>query len=224
MYNQKLAQIIDHTLLKPEATQIQIEKLCEEAITYQFAAVCVNPTWVSLVAQKLTNSNVKTCTVIGFPLGASTTKTKLFEATDALEAGATELDLVLNLGALKSLKYNLVQDEIQAFVELAHPQAIVKIIIETCLLSESEKIKACELSVAAGADFVKTSTGFSSGGATIADVSLLRNCVGNNALVKASGGIRDYATATAMITAGADRLGTSASVAIIHHLGSSSQY
>ncbi len=224
MYNQKLAQIIDHTLLKPEATQIQIEKLCEEALTYQFAAVCVNPTWVSLVAQKLTNSNVKTCTVIGFPLGASTTKTKLFEATDALEAGATELDLVLNLGALKSLKYNLVQDEIQAFVELAHPQAIVKIIIETCLLSESEKIKTCELSVAAGADFVKTSTGFSSGGATIADVSLLRNCVGNNALVKASGGIRDYATATAMVAAGADRLGTSASVAIIHHLGSSSQY
>lgn len=217
MYDQKLAKIIDHTLLKPEATQVQIEKICEEASTYQFASVCINPCWVSLVANKLDNSTIKTCTVIGFPLGATTTAAKISEAKIALNDGATELDLVINVGALKSLQYDLIKEEIQALVQLAHPQAIVKVILETCLLTDSEKIKVCQLCIESKADFVKTSTGFNSGGATIADVTLMRQCVGNKALIKASGGIRDYATAQAMIEAGANRLGTSASVSIIHH-------
>lgn len=184
------ASMIDHTLLKAEATKEQIEKLCAEAKEFGFASVCVNPTWVKYCSELLQDSNVLVCTVIGFPLGANTTAVKVFEAKDAIANGAQEVDMVINIGALKDQNFELVQADIAAVVEAAKGSAIVKVIIETCLLTEEEKVKACELSVAAGADFVKTSTGFSTGGATAEDIALMRKTVGPELGVKASGGVR----------------------------------
>ncbi|HYF04117.1 MAG TPA: deoxyribose-phosphate aldolase [Patescibacteria group bacterium] len=212
----KIAHIIDHTLLKPDATQQQIEVLCQEALENEFASVCVLPYYVPLCSQILQNSLVKVCTVIGFPLGATLTEAKIAEAHSVLKNGAQELDMVLNIGALKNGSFLYVQNEIDALAKKAHENgAILKVIIETCLLSEEEKLKACELVTNAGADFIKTSTGFSTGGATIEDVVLLKNHVGQNVRVKASGGIRDLKAAAAMIEAGAERLGTSSGVKIV---------
>jgi len=210
-----IASMIDHTLLKPEATEEQIKKLCHEAKRYGFASVCVNPCYVSLAAKELAGSPIKVCTVIGFPLGATTTEAKVSEAREAVKNGATEVDMVLNIGALKSGKVEYIRDEIKYVVESVKPTALVKVILETCLLTEDEKVKACTIAKEAGADFVKTSTGFGGGGATVEDVRLMRRIVGTEMGVKASGGIRDHETAIKMIKAGASRLGTSASVAIL---------
>ena len=210
----KLNKYIDHTILKPETTQEQVEKILSEAKEYDFASVCVNPTWVSLAAESLKDSDVKVCTVIGFPLGANTSAVKAFETKDAIANGADEIDMVINIGALKSGDYQLVEDDIRAVVE-ASEEKLVKVIIEACLLTEQEKVKACQLSVAAGADYVKTSTGFSTHGATVADVTLMRQTVGPNIGVKAAGGARSFADAQAFIKAGATRIGTSAGVAIV---------
>lgn len=210
-----LARFIDHTLLKPDATEEKIAKLCSEAMENDFYSVCINPCWVPLAAGLLNGTSVKVCTVIGFPLGAATTRTKAFEAEEAIAQGANEVDMVLNVGALKSGNYDLVLNDIQAVVKTAHERAIVKVILETGLLNETEKTKACELSVAAGAHFVKTSTGFGPGGATTEDISLMRRVVGPVIGVKASGGVRDYDTAIAMINAGATRIGTSSGIQII---------
>lgn len=207
-------KFIDHTLLKPESTQEQIKKLLSEAKQYDFASVCVNPTWVKFSAEELKDSDVKVCTVVGFPLGANTPEVKAFETANAIENGADEIDMVLNIGALKSGQLQLVEDDIKAVVEAANDK-LVKVIIEACLLTEEEKITACELSVKAGADFVKTSTGFSTGGATVPDVALMRKTVGPDIGVKAAGGARSLADAEAFIEAGATRLGTSSGVAII---------
>ncbi|HEY6351126.1 MAG TPA: deoxyribose-phosphate aldolase [Candidatus Angelobacter sp.] len=216
---QQLAASIDHTLFKPEADHHQIIKLAEEAVSFGFAAVCVNPCWISLVASIVHGTPVKVATTVGFPLGANHTSVKRFEAVEAIRMGAQELDMVMNIGALKSGNRTLVQDELQTLVEVAHDSgAILKVILETPLLSLEEKILSCQLSLAAKADFVKTSTGFA-GGATEEDVVLLRGVVGNQAGVKASGGIRTAATASAMLDAGADRIGTSTSLAIIKELG-----
>lgn len=206
---------IDHTLLKPEATQSQIDTLLAEAKEYTFASVCVNPTWVAYAAAALKDSPVKVCTVIGFPLGANTTAVKVFEAKDAIANGADEIDMVINIGQLKSAQFDQVKADIQAVVE-ASGDKLVKVIIETCLLTEDEKVKACQLAVEAGADFVKTSTGFSTGGATVADVALMRKTVGDTVGVKASGGARSYEDAVAFIEAGATRIGASAGVAIVN--------
>lgn len=206
---------IDHTLLKPESTQEQIAKLVSEAKEYDFASVCVNPTWVSYCANELSGTDVKVCTVIGFPLGATTSATKAFEAKEAIENGASEVDMVINIGLLKSGQYQAVEDDIRAVVE-ASGDKLVKVIIEACLLTDEEKVKACELSVSAGADFVKTSTGFSIHGATVEDVALMRKTVGDKVGVKAAGGARSFADAEAFIAAGATRIGTSAGVAIVN--------
>ncbi|MBF7093824.1 deoxyribose-phosphate aldolase [Streptococcus sp. HF-1907] len=206
---------IDHTLLKPESTQEQIAKLVSEAKEYDFASVCVNPTWVSYCANELSGTDVKVCTVIGFPLGATTSATKAFEAKEAIENGASEVDMVINIGLLKSGQYQVVEDDIRAVVE-ASGDKLVKVIIEACLLTNEEKVKACELSVSAGADFVKTSTGFSIHGATVEDVALMRKTVGDKVGVKAAGGARSLADAEAFIAAGATRIGTSAGVAIVN--------
>lgn len=205
---------IDHTLLKPESTQEQIDILISEAIEYDFASVCVNPTWVAHSAQALKDTTVNVCTVIGFPLGANTSAVKAFETKDAIANGADEIDMVLNIGALKSGNYQLVEDDIRAVVE-ASGDKLVKVIIEACLLTDQEKVKACQLSVAAGADYVKTSTGFSLHGATVEDVALMRQTVGPDIGVKASGGARSLADAKNFIDAGATRIGTSAGVAIV---------
>jgi deoxyribose-phosphate aldolase len=207
--------MIDHTLLKADATKEMIEKLCREAMEYQFKAVCINPTYVEYCTHLLKDSDVKVATVIGFPLGASTKEAKAFETSDAINKGAEEIDMVINIGALKDRDYKKVKDEIEAVVDAAKSKAIVKVIIETCLLTEEEKIKACELSMEAGANFVKTSTGFSTGGATIEDVKLMKSVVGDSLEVKASGGIRDLQTAKNMIDAGATRLGTSSGINIV---------
>jgi deoxyribose-phosphate aldolase len=214
-YDQNLARMIDHTLLKPEATADQVRKLCQEALTYNFASVCVNPTWVALAAELLKDSPVKVCTVIGFPLGATTPEAKAAETADAIKNGATEVDMVLNVGALKSGMDDLVLRDVKAVVEAARGKALVKVILETCLLTDEEKVKACQICKEAGADFVKTSTGFGSGGATVHDVALMRRTVGPDMGVKASGGIRDFETAKAMVEAGANRIGASASVNIV---------
>lgn len=206
---------IDHTLLKPESTQEQIDQLIAEAKKYNFASVCVNPTWVAYSAEQLADSDVNVCTVIGFPLGANTSAVKAFEAKDAIANGADEVDMVINIGRLKSGQYEAVEDDIRAVVE-ASGDKLVKVIIETCLLTEEEKIKACQLSVAAGADYVKTSTGFSTGGATVADVALMRQTVGPNIGVKASGGARSLKDAQAFVEAGATRIGTSSGVVIVN--------
>ncbi len=211
----ELARLIDHTALKPEATEAQIRTLCAEARQYQFAAVCVNPSWVGLCAELMAGSGVGVCTVIGFPLGATTTVVKVVETRDAIANGATEIDVVINIGALKSGNDGPVRRDLREVVMAAQGRALVKVILETALLTREEKIKACLMAKQAGADFVKTSTGFGPGGATVEDVSLMRETVGPQMGVKASGGIRDRAFAIALVTAGATRLGTSASVAIV---------
>lgn len=209
-----LARYIDHTLLKAAATTAEITKLCEEARQYEFASVCVNPGHVALSARLLRGSPVKVCTVVGFPLGATSTFTKVMETRDCIANGATEIDMVINVGALKAKDYELVKNDIARVVE-ASQGFTVKVIFETSLLTKEEIVKACELSKLAGADFVKTSTGFSSGGATVEDIALMRQTVGPNMGVKASGGVRDLETARKMIAAGATRIGASASVAIV---------
>lgn len=219
----KLSKYIDHTLLKPEATKEQIEKLCQEAKEYDFASVCVNPTWVEYCASLLKDTDVDVCTVIGFPLGANTTETKFFEAKDAIAKGAKEVDMVINIGALKSGMNDLVLTDIKAVVEAANG-LVTKVIIETSLLTEEEKIKACELAMEAKATFVKTSTGFSTGGATVEDVKLMKSVVGDNMEVKASGGVRSAEDFEAMIKAGATRIGASSGVAIMQGQVSQSDY
>lgn len=208
------SKLFDHTILKAIATKEDVAKICDEAIEGGFASVCVNSYWVSYVSQKLEGSSVATCTVVGFPLGAMSTKAKAFEAKQAVEDGADEIDMVINVGELKSGNYEVVRKDIEE-VRKACEGKILKVIIETCYLTDEEKIKACKLSVEAGADFVKTSTGFGAGGATVEDVALMKHTVDGCAKVKASGGIRDKATAIAMVEAGADRLGISATVAIV---------
>ena len=210
-----LASYIDHTLLKPEAKKSDVLKICDEAVTYNFFSVCVNACHVKTVADAVAGSEVKVTAVVGFPLGATTSATKAFEANEAIENGANEIDMVINVGALKEHQYDIVKNDIKAVVDAIDRRALLKVIIETCLLTAEEKIKACELSVEAGADYVKTSTGFSTGGATAEDILLMRRVVGPNIGVKASGGIRDYETAMAMVEAGATRLGTSQSIAIV---------
>ncbi|HFI0081210.1 TPA: deoxyribose-phosphate aldolase [Streptococcus suis] len=211
----KLNKYIDHTILKPETTQEQVEKILSEAKEYDFASVCVNPTWVSLAAESLKDSDVKVCTVIGFPLGANTSAVKAFETKDAIANGADEIDMVINVGALKAGNDALILDDIKAVVD-ASGDKLVKVIIEACLLTDDEKVRACQLSKEAGADYVKTSTGFSTGGATVADVALMRKTVGPDMGVKASGGARSYEDAIAFIEAGASRIGASSGVAIMN--------
>jgi deoxyribose-phosphate aldolase len=216
--------MIDHTLLKQDATKEQVEKICAEAKEYTFASVCVNPTWVKISAELLTGTPVKVCTVIGFPLGASTPETKAFETTDAINNGAGEIDMVLNVGALKSQDLDLVKRDIEAVVNAAKGKAIVKVILETCLLTKEEIKVASKLSKDAGADFVKTSTGFSTGGATFEDVALMREVVGPDLGVKASGGVRSLEDVQKMIEAGATRIGASSGVQIMQGLTSDSDY
>jgi deoxyribose-phosphate aldolase len=219
-----IAKMIDHTILKADTKKEQIVSICQEAKQYGFASVCVNPTWVELAAELLKGTDVKVCTVIGFPLGANTPETKAFETKDAIEKGATEVDMVINIGALKDKNDELVERDIRAVVEAAKGKALTKVIIETCLLTEEEKVRACELAVKAGADYVKTSTGFSTGGATVEDVALMRKTVGPDIGVKASGGVRDAQGAKAMIDAGATRIGASSGVAIVNGLASDTDY
>ena len=212
---QNVVRMIDHTLLKADATKQEIVKLVEEAKEYKFASVCVNPTWVNTAAQMLADTpEVKVCTVIGFPLGASTSESKAFETKNAIENGANEIDMVINVAALKDKLDDLVERDIRAVVEAAEGNALVKVIIETCLLTKEEKIRACEISVKAGADYVKTSTGFSTGGATVEDIRLMRQTVGPEIGVKASGGVRSREDALAMVEAGATRIGASSGVSI----------
>lgn len=210
-----IATIIDHTELKPDATKEQILQLIKEAKTNKFASVCVNPKWTKEASLGLKDSGVSVCVVIGFPLGANTTETKAFEASDAIKNGATEVDMVISIGELKDKNYTYVENDIKAVVEVAKGKALVKVIIETCLLTNDEKIKACQIAKKAGADFVKTSTGFSKGGATVEDVKLMRETVGKEMGVKASGGIHTKEEATQMINAGATRIGTSSGISII---------
>ncbi len=212
---ENLAKYIDHTLLKADATEEQIIKLCAEARQYRFASVCVNPGYVPLTAKELSGSGVKTCCVIGFPLGATTTAAKVQETIECIKNGADEVDMVINVGQVKSGNWIYVKKDIEEVVLAARGKALVKVIIETCLLTDEEKVKVCTISKIEGADFVKTSTGFSIGGATVEDVRLMRRTVGPRMGVKASGGVRDYRTAIAMIEAGADRIGTSNGVMII---------
>ena len=210
-----IASYIDHTLLKPDATGEQIDQLCVEAREYGFASVCVNPYYVARCVKNLKGTDVKVCTVVGFPLGATTAESKAFEALQAIASGAKEIDMVMNVCAMKSGHTKAIEQEIQALAAAVEGQAILKVIIETCLLTDEEKNQACRIARRSGADFVKTSTGFSTGGATVEDVALMRKAVGSKLGVKASGGIRDYATAKAMIEAGATRIGASAGVAIV---------
>ena len=214
MDKKTIAAMIDHTLLKPEATPAQIEKLCAEAAEYHFASVCVNPVYIPLAARLLKGTGVKVCCVVGFPLGAIAPEQKAAEAASCAAMGAEELDMVIHVGAAKAGDWALVQRDIEGVVKAAAGHT-VKVIIETCLLTDEEKVKACEAAKAAGAHFVKTSTGFSTGGATTHDIALMRKTVGPEMGVKASGGIRDYATAMAMIEAGANRIGASAGIAIV---------
>ncbi len=212
-----IAKMIDHTILKPNVTDADVIKVCSEAKEYGFFSVCVNPYFVSLVADQLKGTDVKVTSFIGFPLGASTTYIKAAEAKKAVEDGANEIDMVINVSALKDGKYDFVQSDIAAVVDAIRGKAILKVILETCLLTKEEIVKGCELSKAAGAQFVKTSTGFSTGGATVEDVTLMKQTVGDALEVKASGGVRDYDTAMAVIQAGATRIGASASVDIATH-------
>jgi deoxyribose-phosphate aldolase len=220
-FSSDLARYIDHTLLKPEATLIDIRKLCDEAKQFHFASVCVNPSFVSFCARYLSGTDVKICTVVGFPLGATTTETKVAETEQALRSGALEIDMVMNIGMLKSGEYEYVKNDIFRVVRAAHQVgSIVKVIIETALLTDEEKIQACLLSKWAGADFVKTSTGFSTGGATAGDIRLMRMVVGSTMGVKASGGVRSREDAEEMVASGATRIGASASVKIVGGNGS----
>ncbi|WP_269412158.1 deoxyribose-phosphate aldolase [Lentibacillus daqui] len=211
----ELAKYIDHTQLKPDTTAEKMQQVVEEARKYQFASVCVNPYWVAYCHEQLRETDVKVCTVIGFPLGATTTETKVFETKQAIQNGATEVDMVINIGELKSNHDQIVKQDIEAVVSAAKGKALVKVIIETALLNHDEKVRACNLAKSAGADFVKTSTGFSGGGATIEDIQLMRETVGTEMGVKASGGVRDAKATKAMISAGATRIGASAGVDII---------
>ncbi len=210
----QLNRYIDHTMLKADATRADIEKLCQEAKQHEFASVCINTCFVPLAAKLLEGSEVKVCCVVGFPLGAMSTPAKAFEAQWAVEHGAQEVDMVLNVGAMISGEEEIVLRDIEAVVQAAHPKAIVKVILENCLLNDEQKIRACKLCVQAGAEFVKTSTGFSNGGATVEDVALMKRAVDGRAKVKAAGGIRTRQQALAMIEAGADRIGASAGIAI----------
>ncbi|MBO0409660.1 deoxyribose-phosphate aldolase [Enterococcus hulanensis] len=214
----EINRMIDHTILKADAKKEDVMKIIEEAKKYRFYSVCINPTWVALAAEELQGEPVAVCTVIGFPLGANTTETKAFEASNAIANGADEVDMVINIAELKDGNDEKVQKDIEAVVAAAKDKALVKVIIETSLLTNEEKIKACELAKAAGADFVKTSTGFSTGGATVEDVRLMRGTVGPEMGVKASGGIHNAKEAEAMIEAGATRLGASSGVAIMNGL------
>jgi deoxyribose-phosphate aldolase len=214
---------IDHTLLKPDASFTQIEKICQEAKENNFFSVCVNSYYVKACVQLLSGSSVKVCTVVGFPLGASTMETKRFEAMKAVAEGAKEIDMVMNISAVKSGNWQYVLDDMSSLAQVCHQQgAILKVIFENCLLTDEEKKKACEMAVKAKVDFVKTSTGFSTGGATIEDIKLMRSIVGPDMGVKASGGIRNTETAMAMLAAGATRLGTSASVEIVKGINAGS--
>ena len=211
-----LAAVIDHTLLKPDAMAEHITRVCEEAAEFGFAAVCVNPCWVTLAANLLAGSGARVCTVVGFPLGANTTRTKVYEAGSAGEQGAIEIDMVLNIGALRDGAHHFVHKDISDVAEVVRGNGgLLKVILETSLLNDQQKVRACRLAVDAGADFVKTSTGFSGGGATAADVRLMRQTVGDRAGVKASGGIRTLASAREMLAAGAIRIGSSAGVNIV---------
>lgn len=211
----RIAKYIDHTLLKGDATQEMIEKLCQEAIDYDFMSVCVNPVWVKYASKLLDGTDVKVCTVIGFPLGANATETKVFETKQAIADGAHEIDMVMNIGAAKSGDWDRVKHDIQAVVEVTERPAILKVILETSLLTTDEIVHASKISKEAGADYVKTSTGFSPAGATVENVKLMRETVGNNMGVKASGGISSYEDAQAMIEAGASRLGASKGIQIV---------
>lgn len=214
----KLASMIDHTILKPEAGKEQVETICREAREYGFASVCVNSSYVPLCAELLRDTEVKVCTVIGFPLGAMSTAAKAAEARQAIFDGAEELDMVIHIGMLKDGNNEYVEQDIHSVVEEARGKAAVKVIIETCLLSEEEKVRACLLAKKAGADYVKTSTGFSTGGATAEDIALMKNTVGKDMKVKASGGIRTREKAEEMRTAGADRIGTSSGIRIVEEM------
>ncbi|PIE55402.1 MAG: deoxyribose-phosphate aldolase [Dethiosulfovibrio peptidovorans] len=214
MQNEKLASMIDHTLLKAESTPKEIQDLCSEAREWSFASVCVNGSYVSLAAHELEGSLVKVCTVVGFPLGATSSAVKAFEAKDALENGAQEIDMVINIGRLKAGDDEYVRDDIAAVKAVLKADALLKVILETCLLTDDEKVRGARAAVQAGADFVKTSTGFSSGGATVEDVALIRKVVGGNVGVKASGGIRTREDALRMMEAGASRIGASRSIRI----------
>ncbi|WP_137745148.1 deoxyribose-phosphate aldolase [Staphylococcus capitis] len=218
-----VAKYIDHTLLKPDSTREQIDKILEEAKKYQFKSVCINPTLVSYASQQLLDTDVLVCTVIGFPLGATTTDVKVFETENAIKNGASEIDMVINIGALKDQRYDEVQKDIEGVIAAANGKT-VKVIIETVLLTDEEKVKACELAEKAGATFVKTSTGFAGGGATPEDVKLMKDTVGNRLEVKASGGVRSLEDFEKMIEAGATRIGASAGVQIIEGLDSNSDY
>lgn len=221
----ELSAMIDHTLLKPEATISEIEQLCAEAMQHKFASVCVNPSFVSTCFNIIKSSNVKVCTVIGFPLGATTTQSKFLEAEEAIKNGAEELDMVLNIGRLKDKDYDFVYNDLKSIADLSIKHLCTsKVILETCLLTDEEKIAACLLAKEAGLNFVKTSTGFSIGGATKHDVSLMKFVVGDKLKIKASGGIRSYEDAIAMINAGATRLGASAGVKILAGQKSESNY
>ena len=211
----KVAKMIDHTVLKATSTKEEVVSICKEAKEYGFFSVCINPTHIELAKKELENSDVKVCTVIGFPLGASTKEVKAFETKDAISKGADEVDMVINIGALKDKNYDLVYEDIKAVVEASNKQALVKVIIETCYLTDDEKVKACELAVKAGTDFVNTSTGFGTGGSTPEDIKLMRETVGPNIGVKASGGVRTDKDAKTVIDAGASRIGASASISIV---------
>jgi len=211
----KIEQYIDHTLLKPQASEEDIIKICAEAKKYGFASVCVNAYYTSLVSNELQGTDVKTCIVVGFPLGATTKEVKAFEAVQAIENGAQEIDMVVNVGAIKSNKYDVVKEDIKAVVDAASGRALVKVILETCLLTDEEKVKVCEIAKEVGANFVKTSTGFSTGGATVHDIKLMRKTVGEAMGVKASGAVRTTEDAKAVIEAGASRIGASSSIAIV---------
>lgn len=216
MQTQKIAGVIDHTILKPEATSAQIRQLCEEALHFGFASACMNPFYVPLAAELMRGSAVKVCTVAGFPLGATTTDAKVFEAQEAIQHGAQEIDMVMNVGALKSGDDEAVEEDIRRVTDACHRgKAICKVILENCLLTREEKIRACQIAMRAGADYVKTSTGFNSGGATVEDVELMRTTVGPKMGVKASGGIRTYEDVLKMVAAGATRIGTSSGVKIV---------
>ncbi|MDR3552474.1 MAG: deoxyribose-phosphate aldolase [Clostridia bacterium] len=215
--NTKLAKMIDHTLLKPEATEEGVKQLCAEAREYGFASVCINPVQVKLAAKLLAGSGVKVCTVIGFPLGACVSAVKAFEAKTAVEQGAEEVDMVLNIGALKDKNYALVESDVREVVKASGKGIVVKVILENCLLDSDEITKACQLCEAAGADFVKTSTGFNKSGAKAEDIRTMKAAVGDRMKIKAAGGIRDYETAMAMIDAGAVRIGASKSIEIVNH-------
>ncbi len=214
-YDPSYAKYIDHTVLKPDTMTSTVKRFCDEAKEWKFASVCVNPIHVKYVSEQLAGTGVKTCCVIGFPLGANTPFVKAVETMEAVKNGAEEVDMVINVGALKDKNYNLVYEDIKGVVDAAHPKALVKVIIETCLLTDEEKVRACELAKQAKADFVKTSTGFGSGGATVEDIRLMKRTVGDSMMVKASTGINDRKTCDQMLNAGAVRMGTSKGIKIV---------